>query len=99
MPSARITDPATSHEAAGSLTAERLSETQRAILELLNQHPLTDEQIGFRHFRAAQSGRWNHASESGLRSRRKELVEKGLVVRSGYDTTKFGRSTIVWRLA
>lgn len=98
MALARLTDPATSHEAAESLTTERLTETQNAILVLLGEHPLTDEEIKFRHFLGAQSGRWHFASDSGLRSRRKELVEKGLIVRGGLSVTKFGRTTIVWRL-
>lgn len=99
MPHARITDPSTSHEAARSLTAERLSETQRAILELLAKHPMADDEIGFRHYAIASGGRWNHASPSGLRSRRAELVQMGLVVRHSTDTTKFGRKQIVWALA
>lgn len=99
MPHARLTDPETSHQAAGSLTAERLNETQRNILELLGKKPMADDEIGFRYYAIASGGRWNHTSPSGLRSRRAELVELGLVVRHSIDTSKFGRKQIVWALA
>ena len=98
MPHARLTDPETSHQAAGSLTAERLTETQRNILELLADYEMSDEEIGFRHYAIAETGRWHHASSSGLRSRRAELVQMGLVARHATTTTKFGRRTIVWKL-
>ena len=99
MPHARTTDPETSHKAAQSITPAKYTETQRAILTLLTEHPLTDEEINFRHFAGAKAGRWKYASDSGLRSRRRELVDQGLVVRGGMSQTKFGKATIVWRLA
>lgn len=98
MPNARHTDPSTSHEAARSLTAERLTETQRIILELLGNRQATDEEIQQLHYAGAEQGFWNHASPSGLRSRRAELVARGLVEEKNRDKTRFGRSTIVWGL-
>ena len=96
MPHARTTDPSTSHEAARSLTAERLSETQRVILELLRNRQLTDEEIQQLHYAGAEQEFWNHASPSGLRSRRAELVARGFVEEVGRAKTKFGRNTIIW---
>lgn len=98
MPNARHTDPSTSHEAARSITAEQLTETQRAILELLGSRQMTDEQIARAHHVGCQAGAWSPASPSGLRSRRAELVERGLVEEKDRDKTRFGRSTIVWGL-
>jgi hypothetical protein len=38
------------------------------------------------------------ASQSGIRSRRSELVDLGLVEEKGFDFTFFGRRAIVWGL-
>lgn len=98
MPNARHTDPSTSHEAARSLTAERLTETQSAILELLGSRQMTDELIQRAYDVGVADGAWSPASPSGLRSRRAELVARGLVEEKDRDKTRFGRSTIVWGL-
>jgi hypothetical protein len=92
---ARTTDPGTSHEAAGSLVAVRITRTRQAILECLRRHPdgLSDEQI-------AQHYRGPAASPSGLRTRRSELTEAGLIRDSGRKTrTRSGRRTIIWTAA
>lgn len=96
MPVARMTDPETSHEAARSLKAEKLNETQNAIMQILDGNDLTDEEIAQRHFAGAEAGFWLHASESGLRSRRAELVQGGLVQKVGKSQTRFGRAALVW---
>lgn len=97
-PSARRTDPGTSHEAARSLDAARLKDVHRRIVELLDAHAetgLTDEQMAAAW---AQRG-WPAVSPSGLRTRRAELVAAGRVVDSGrFRTTASGRRTIVWAL-
>lgn len=97
MPNARKTDPATSYEAAGSV--KNISETQKAILFLL-QFPMTDEDLIDRYYAHASVGGAPNASPSGIRSRRAELVARGLVADSG-ERSKLasGRSAIVWKTA
>jgi len=87
---ARRNDPRTSLEAADSV--KRIRESQQVILEVLLAHSagLTDEQI----FACLRPGTF---SPSGARSRRHELVERGLVKDSERrERTKSGRQTIVW---
>lgn len=88
-PVARRTDPQTSWDAARSITDLRKS--QQIILGCIIAYgPISDEDI--------------HAclkeppmSTSGARTRRKELVDKGLVRDSGHrDKTASGRATILW---
>jgi hypothetical protein len=87
---ARRTDPHTSWAAAKSLDPTALRESQSYILGLLQDHgPMTDEELV-----AITDGK---VSPSGTRTRRSELVAKGLV----YDTGKrvvlrSGRHAIVW---
>jgi hypothetical protein len=91
MPRARDTDPQTSHDAADSVT--RLTETQAYVLQVLKR-PRTDPQLieAYRKLKRAPL-----ASESGIRSRRAELVDKGLVQDTGQrGVTPFGRKSIVW---
>lgn len=96
MANARISDPATSHEAAESV--QNITATQSAILQILFR-PITDEVlIGVYEIRARE-GLAPMASQSGIRSRRAELVEMGLVESKGYDSTLFGRRAIVWGLS
>ena len=88
---ARPTDPETSHEAAKSLRAVKITETRMKILDLLKRFPegLTDTEIGHKLSTVA--------SPSGLRTRRSELVDMGLVADSGRKAlTNSGRRTIVW---
>jgi hypothetical protein len=89
---ARNTDPHTSHEAAASVL--RIRETQQRILTSLRTHgPLTDEQISHVAFEEG----W-YTSPSGLRTRRSELVEAGLVVDSTLrHRTVSGRRSIIWK--
>ncbi len=93
---ARKTDPATSHEAAASITLGELSETKRGIVALLTLQDMTDEELFARYFQGAEKGYWNHASQSGVRSRRAELVRDGVVRAKAYSKTKFNRTTTVW---
>lgn len=91
---ARGSDPATSHAAAASVT--RLSETKRRILELVAAEPSTDYEI---------RDRWSAhdyplISDSGLRTRRSELVDDGLLIDAGeVRTGPTGRAYTVWRTA
>lgn len=94
MPHARTTDPQTSHEAAESV--KNLTETQEYILKALVR-PRTDVDLldAYRNLKFAPI-----ASESGIRSRRAELVAAGLIVDSGERRkTPSGRNAIVWKLA
>jgi hypothetical protein len=43
---------------------------------------------------------WDEGTDQGIRSRRGELVRKGLVADSGKrGTTRYGRSGVIWRVA
>ena len=95
MPFARKNDPLTSHEAAWSV--RNLTQTQRVILGLLVQ-PKTDEELIASYRNLSWAGRAPMASESGIRSRRHELVEQGLVESVGLGKTVFGRSATVWAI-
>jgi hypothetical protein len=88
---ARRTDPHTSHAAAASITEQQLTDGQRAVLQTLRRiGPAIDPQIV-----ASYVGPWQ--SPSGLRTRRHELVERGLV-RDTERRVKLpsGRQAIVW---
>ncbi len=89
---ARRSDPQTSKDAAASV--RKITERHKDILDMLKLlTALTDEDI-FREFRRAEI----KISESGARTRRKELVDMGLVEDSTErKLTKCGRKTIVWK--
>jgi len=88
---ARGSDPSTSHEAAASVDVRK---SQQQVLELLQAGPAIDDWL---LGRAMAAGVW--MSPSGLRTRRKELVDMGRVIDTGerHKTTS-GRSSIVWAL-
>lgn len=87
---ARTTDPSTSWAAAASVRNIRRSQTE--VLALITE-PLTDEEI---QKKAAAAG--VKQSVSGLRTRRSELVDLGLVEDSGLRaTTKAGRQSVRWQ--
>lgn len=96
MATARLTDPETSWMAARSLKAERISETQRVILGILQTAPSTDEDIIYIYKKGATQGLWKPASDSGIRSRRAELVTRGLVHKVGIGTNEFGNKMTIW---
>jgi hypothetical protein len=85
---ARRTDPATSWAAARSLDPTVLRASQKLVLAAMQDHgPMTDDDlIGLVPM-----------SPSGARSRRSELVTKGLVYDTGKrETLPSGRRAIVW---
>ncbi len=95
LPRARLTDPETSRMAARSVSEERLRTSQKIILDALEHFgEMTDEEIyefmvGF-----------HQISPSGARTRRKELVDLGLVRDSGLrGLTPSGRQSIKWEVA
>lgn len=97
----RFTDPETSREAAASLSADRMRETQQVIVDILDRFgPACDQDIEVYARQLASLGEAPKQSPSGLRSRRAELVAAGIVRDSGERSkTSSGRSTIVWEIA
>lgn len=102
-PRARRTDPETSHQAARSV--KNLTKNQMAVEEVLKvNQPVTDETLIKAYEHAVvhanilvEHERLPRQSPSGIRTRRKELVEQGRVC--SYDKIKnsAGRQTIRWR--
>lgn len=102
---ARSTDPGTSHAAARSIKGV-LRPNQDAVVAAFKyaaergMASLCDEQllVVYRQAQAAQY--WPPQSDSGLRTRRKELADAGLVIDTG-NTTRLptGRRSILWALA
>lgn len=95
-PSARNSDPDTSHAAAHAVTRQAQSALHSAILEALQVYgPQNDEGIAYllaEHYPEVMS------SPSGIRSRRSELVRLGLVVDTGTMLpTARGRASVVWQ--
>jgi hypothetical protein len=93
MPFARALDRLTSHEAAESVI--HLSETKKAIYTLL-EFSRTDEELILAYYQLVKKKLAPKASDSGIRSRRAELVREGLVKETGFDKTIAGRRTTVW---
>lgn len=97
---ARRTDPETSHAAARSVTD--LTAKQTAVLTLLRDFgPLTDLELVEKYGTAAQGfpGVFPRQSTSGLRTRRHELVDRGLVVEHDKVRLPSGRMAIRWKVA
>jgi hypothetical protein len=96
----------TSHEAAASV--RDLTEKQQAVLAFFQHYgPMTDEQLN-RRYRHAETNEARHwipgllpsQTDSGLRTRRHELVEQGRLRDSGRKgTTRAGRASIIWETA
>lgn len=94
MAHARTSDPVTSHEAARSVS--NITGTQQGILDLLRT-PLCDSELIVAYRLGIEIGVMPFSSESGIRSRRAELVAKGLVTATGeYRLSTAGRRMIVW---
>lgn len=90
MPFARTTDPETSHEAAESVT--NITPLKQEILQRL-MTPMTDADL----IEAIRVSSRLIVTESGVRSRRAELVQAGLVKDTGARVKlATGRSAIVW---
>lgn len=90
MPHARTTDPETSHEAAQSVI--NITPLKQEILQRL-MTPMTDADL----IEVIRTGSRLLVTESGVRSRRAELVQAGLVKDTGARVKlATGRSAIVW---
>lgn len=96
-PTARNTDPVTSHEAAASISNR--SSVYNAVLAMLEElGNATDEELWRKyHEEIARGEQLPRVSPSGMRSRRNELVTMGFV-RDTQRTrrTESGRRAIVW---
>lgn len=95
-PRARASDPQTSHAAAASVT--ELTEKQQAVLAVIQEYgPMTHEYLVYRYHGWT---RLPFQTDSGIRTRCKELVRLGQVVDTGERREiSTGRKTIVWRAA
>jgi len=93
LPRARSQDPATSHAAAASVTD--LSVKQQAVMDTFRAcGPMTDEEL-LDNYPAPDVP---VQTDSGLRTRRHELVEAGLIEDSGETRpTRTGRAAVVWQ--
>jgi hypothetical protein len=97
MPIARLSDPQTSQDAAESVNGLTITRTRKIILTILATRHCHDEGL-IQTFRNLPGG--PIASESGIRSRRAELVAAGLVEDTGKRIrTASGRNSIIWGLA
>ena len=92
----RRTDPDTSLAAAASVT--KITEKQTAVLMLLREcGSLTDGELGREYRVEFAYGKVPRQSESGLRTRRSELVRRGLVRWTGeLRKLESGRMARVW---
>lgn len=101
MPFARLSDPQTSHAAAASISREELRDSQKAVYDLLVERgQMNDEAISSAYSVLMRDGHVPYQSESGLRTRRSELVTLGLVVDTGLTTRmRSGRMSIIWKAA
>lgn len=91
---ARRTDPPTSHEAASSV--QRIRESQADVLTVIRKYgPIADEELLVRY--RAEHLPWQ--SDSGIRTRRSELVSLGVIVDSGIKgRTASHRKTVLWKV-
>ena len=96
QPRARSTDPQTSHDAARKVS--NVAKVRNQILSILWQRgPLTDPKIAEYYFQRVADGTAPMASESGLRTRRKELVDMGMVTTAAWkEKLSSGRYATVW---
>lgn len=98
IPHSRWSDPATSREAANSISQEKLNQTQERVLSIVRIHgPVTDEEV-IAHYR--QLWPESRTSEQSIRSRRSELTKRGLILQAGkFGTTALGGKCRMWRAA
>jgi hypothetical protein len=99
VPSARPTDPETSHQAAESISETHLRASQGWVLAVLSYTgPTTDVDLVATYEHFVRTGtQVPPQSQSGIRSRRAELVEQGLVYDTGLRRRlPSGRQAVVW---
>ena len=96
---ARTTDRATSHRAAASLSADGLSAVQKAVGLILSRYgPLTDEELieKYREIESQPGKKFPGATDSSIRTRRKELVDALIVHEFGKKKNSNGRLSTQW---
>lgn len=96
---ARTTDPETSKQAIIKMTPEQLNRNQQAVLEAMRRlgSRASDTELVYEYRNAMHD--LPMQSFSGIRTRRKELVEMGKVADIGLRVhTESGREAIVWSL-
>lgn len=97
---ARRSDPRTSKDAAASV--RRIRESQADVLTIIRRYgPVSDEDLirQYRNF-DRDKGMLIIQSDSGIRTRRSELVRLGAVVDSGLrGRTASNRQTVLWKVA
>lgn len=95
---ARSADPDTSHAAAASLTSDAIRRSQQAVLRVLRDRgPMTDTSLVNEYEVQAWKGAAPKQSPSGIRTRRKELVEMGFVQAAGKkELLDSGRYAHTW---
>jgi hypothetical protein len=97
MPKTRTKDPITSHLAAEQV--KHLGDTKKAIIRILRRKQMNDTDLVIAYKNAIATGAAPNASESGIRSRRAELVERGYVIPSGrMERLASGRMSIIWKI-
>lgn len=96
---ARRSDPWTSHAAAASVSGEGLRTSQADVLAVLaDLGESTDWDLVPAYHRAAARGEVQRQSDSGIRTRRDELTEAGLVEYTGREVRLPSRRMAqVWR--
>lgn len=92
---ARRTDPVTSHEAALLFSGQELRANQQYVLDVLRRYGGVPDWILLRLYRSdVRKGLVAPQSDSGIRTRRKELTLLGLVAFTGrYLESESGRGT------
>lgn len=97
----RITDPETSVAAAESVQ-DTIRESQQAVMHVLEDYypeGTTDTELIIMYRLQADRTGLPRQSDSGIRTRRKELVERGLVEDTGQrDRLPSGRLSIIWKV-
>lgn len=88
--------PETSHEAASSLSSDKIRQSQKDVLWVFrNFGKMADTELIEKYNRVGKPKQ----SPSGIRSRRSELRDRGLVAWSGeYRVLASGRKSRVWEI-
>ena len=96
---ARLGDPATSHLAAASISADHRVNVRTVILKLLELTPMTDPELCQAYTNLVYIGQAPKASDQHIRTQRKFLHDLQLVQIVGLAKTESGRQARVWRKA
>lgn len=99
---ARRNDPSTSHAAAASVGGGDLTENQRAVMFVLrlSSEPILDEELVGRYEQTQRTPAYKlpRQSQSGIRSRRSEIANLGLLVEGEKRRMTTGRLGRTWSI-